>query len=71
MPLRFVEILFPEITIFETSLASTKEPGKFAVNPLMLVPDPPVDIVNTGTLKILFIFVPDLLIMFKGLEILK
>ena len=71
MAVRFVDILFFDIEISETSLASTKDPEVLTVKPLILVPDPPYSIVNTGILKILFITVPDLLIIFRGLEILK
>ena len=61
MAVRFVDILFPDIPILETWLASTKEPGVSTVKPLMLVPDPPSNIVNTGMLNRFFIAVPDLL----------
>ena len=57
--------------MLETSSASTKEPTRLTVKPLMFVPDPPVNIVNTGTLNLLVILVPDLLMMFKGFEIFK
>ena len=63
--------MFPDIPIPETPFASTKEPAELIVKPLMFVPDPPGNIVNAGISKILLIFVPDLLIMFKGFEIFK
>ena len=55
----------------ETLLAFTKEPTRLTLKPVILVPDPPSNIVNTGTLNMFFMVVPDLLIMFKGLEIFK